>query len=342
MNKKEILKNLLKDFDAYTLSNNLGLKYDELKEKKFTNYNEEVNYNGDIFTEEGLNLILNHPEFKNHILPIVFSLEGNSLTLKQDYFLTNKSLAYDSLFNLFEEEDSINKIFKICSNLMIDNREVLNKYRYKFVCFLSEIIKKSKSSKNIKEMFNDFKEMKKSDKIDFYPVLKAFLDKNILADTVYESIKSLNNSYLERTLVDYLEENRILFSFKLKNIEMFEIEEKIIFEKIIKFNTNYFMKLGITEDKVLLRLEKFSELICSKEKINYLVKNKEKKCSLILRSNSEKEVASIYRQIKQYPYLIQEFVQSFDDTKEYKERFLTYWNLNDKLSPKQSDVKFKI
>lgn len=107
MNKKEILKNLLKDFDAYTLSNNLGLKYDELKEKKFTNYNEEVNYNGDIFTEEGLNLILNHPEFKNHILPMVFSLEGNSLTLKQDYFLTNKSLAYDSLFNLFEEEDSI-------------------------------------------------------------------------------------------------------------------------------------------------------------------------------------------------------------------------------------------
>lgn len=338
MNKKEILKQIVEDFGAYALSSNLNLEYEDLKEKSFAN---NSNYR-DKITEKGLDIILDHPEFKNHILPLVFALENNNLMRAHEDFIINKTRAYDNLFILMGEEDSINKIFKLSSPLMSDTDQSWTNYRNQFVDFLSVVIDKSKSSQKIKEMFNDFNEIQKSDKTDFFPLVKSFLDKRVLADKVYESIESLNNAYLETRLVDYLHQNGIAFSFKLKSLEMFELEEKIVFEKIIKFNTNYFMKMGIEEDKVLMGLEKFSELICNKENIFYLNKKKDKTFTLVLRSTNEKTVNTLYNDIKQYSPLIKEFIQGFDGSEEYIKRFSTYWYLNTQLSPKSSSVKTKI
>lgn len=338
MNKQEVLKKIIQDFGMYSLANKLELDTDKLQEKDIN----IINNHREKLSQEGIETILTHPQLKNHILSEVFSLECKSLMQNHVYFLTNPNVAYEQLYCILNDEKSINKIFTLVSKIMNNTDASMIEYRDRVVKFLGVVVNKSKNQDNIVEMFSDFVHMEKTDQTDFFPLIKEFLNKNILADKIYESIQSLDNAYLETRLVDYLYEKRIAFSFKLKNIGMFETAESIVFEKSIKFNTNFFMKLGLKEDNVIESLETLADLLCNVDGINYLLKRKDKALNLILRSTNENKVNEIYQQIIKAPDMIKEFVQGFNDTEEYKKRFLTYWYLNDKLSTKKEGVKIKI
>lgn len=333
MTKIEELKSILEEFGVYSLIQNLNLDYNIYV--KTSDYRDKV-------TPEGLKLLNNNPEVKNHILPMVFALEANGLMQTNELFIANHIQAYDKLLVVLESEEYINQIFKISSALLSNKDENWEKYRNRFAKFLGVVIEKSKSLENIRTMLVDFTALKKSDKTDYFPVIKSFLDKGISADELFSSIQSLNNSYLETRMVEYLYSKDIPFSFKINALNMYESEEKTIIEKSLHFNTNYFMSLGITEDKVNKGLEKFADLICNEEEINYLIKRKEKKLSLITRSSNEEKINNLYKKIKDNSHLIQEFVQGFDGTLEYQKRFKTYWYLNQQFTQKESKSKIKI
>ena len=74
----------------------------------------------------------------------------------------------------------------------------------------------------------------------------------------------------------------------------------------------------------------------------YLVKKKDKKLSIILRSENENKINNVYKEIINNSHLIQEFVQGFDDSLEYQKRFKTYWYLNGQFTKKDSKAKAKI
>ena len=333
MNRKEELKNILDSFGVYGLIKSLKLDYDSLiKRQSFE----------DKITPHGLDVLNQNLEVKNHILPMVFPLEANGLMQSHELFIANGVKAYEKLLIVLEKEQEINQIFKISSNILSNKQESWEKYRNRFVKFLAVVVEKSQFNKNVEQMFIDFSETKKEDKTDYLPVIISFLNKGIPADKIFKSLNSLNNSYLETRMVDYLYSKNIPFSFEIKQLDMYDEEEKIVIEKSFHFNTNYFMKLGISEEKVIKSLEKFADLICNTEEINYLVKNKAKKLSITLRSENESKINKLYSEIKNNSHLIQEFVQGFDDSEEYQKRFKTYWYLNGQFTQKESKSKIKI
>lgn len=333
MNRKEELKNILDSFGVYSLIKSLKLDYDSLIKRQ--DYEDKI-------THHGLDVLSQNPEVKNHILSMVFPLDANGLMQSHELFIANGVKAYEKLLIVLEEEKEINKIFKISSNILTNKQEGWEKYRDRFVKFLAVVIEKSQSEKNVEQMFIDFSEAKKEDKTDYLPIIISFLNKGIPADKIFKSLISLNNSYLETRMIDYLYSKNIPFSFEIKQLDMYEEEEKIVIEKSFHFNTNYFMKLGISEEKVMKSLEKFADLICNTEEINYLVKNKSKKLSVILRSENAAKINKLYTDIKSNSHLIQEFVQGFDDSQEYEKRFKTYWYLNGQFTQKDNKSKPKI
>lgn len=336
MEKKEVLKKLIADLGIHTLAHNLNIDYNQLIQK------ENENYGNDKVTEEGLTILLNNKDLKTQILDWVFPLEANGIMLPQDYFLTKPDKAYENLLAITETETEINKIFSKASDLLSNEREDYLPYRTKFSKFLSFVVMQSKSETEIEKMFIDFSKIKKSDKTDLFSIIRAFMEKGISADRAYHSIRNLNNGYLETRIYDYVIQNKLFHTFELKKLEMYETIEKIIFEKSIQFNTNYFMSFGLNEEKVLVALDKFSDLICNVDNINYLVKKKEKVFNLILRSENEESINDLYKQIRQHSGLILEFAQGYDNSKEYEAKFMTYWYLNKQLSPKNKSTKTKI
>lgn len=334
MEKKEVLKNLITDLGIHTLAHHLNIDYNQLIQREY--------HGNDKVTEEGLGILLNNKDLKTQMLDWVFPLEANGIMLPQDYFLTNPAKAYESLLLITETEHEINKIFSKSAELLSNEREDYLPYRKKFIKFLNVVIMQSESKTEVEKMFVDFNQIKKSDKSDLFPIVTAFMAKGISADRIYQSIKDLNNSYLETRIYDYVIENNLSHTFELKSLDMYETTEKIIFEKSIKFNTNYFMSFGLDEEKVLVALEKFSDLICNVDNVIYLIKRKEKVFNLILRSENEETINDLYKQITQHSSLIVEFTQGYDNSKEYESKFMTYWYLNKQLSPKNKTTKAKI
>lgn len=333
MDKKQLLKTLINEFGIHTLTHTLNIDYKILVDRK--NYEDKVH-------DQGLDILLQNKDLKNKMLEWVFPFEANGLMTTQDYFITLPLKAYEQLLNITEDETYINKIFQFSSNLLCKTDEDYQDYINKYVKFLATVVKQSKKRNEVEKMFEDFKSIEKKDKTDLSPILLAFIDKKIPADRVYQSIESLNNSYLENKLVEYLYENKIKFSFQVKKIDMFVSEEKIIYEDNIKFNTNYFMKMGVSESQVNKALETFSDSICNIPDINYLIKKKDKTFHLVLRSEKQEVIYQLSEQIKEHSSLISEFVENFDNTQEYKTRFMTYWHLNKKFNSKEKVVKHKI
>lgn len=333
MEKKQVLKTLINEFGIHTLTHKLNIDYVPLVDRK--EYEDKVH-------DKGLDILLQNADLKTVIISWVFPFEANGIMLTQDYFITNPTKAYEQLLNITEDEKHINKIFQFSSNLLCKLDEDYEKYINKYIKFLVTVVKQSKIFNEVEKMFEDFNNIKKLDKADLSPILLAFIDKKIPADKVYNSIENLNNSYLTTKLVEYLQENQIPFNFKLKKTNMFDSEEKIIFEHKIKFNTNYFMKMGVPESQVNKALETFSDIICNIEDINYLIKNKNKTFNLILRSEKQEVINTLSQHIKEHSSLISEFVENFDNSQEYKNRFITYWHLNKQFNKKENTIRHKI
>lgn len=334
MDKKEVLKKLTNDFYIHTLCQSLDIDHNDLIERN--------SFDNDKIIEKGIELLLNNKSFKTKILDWIFPFDCNGIMLSQEYFLSKPDKAYEQIMALTETEEEINKIFSKSSQVLSNEVEDYLKYRTKFVDFLSLVILKSKSQKQVEKMFMDFTRIKKSDKTDLFPIISSFLDRGIAADKLYESIQELNNRYLETRLLNYVQRNNLFYTFELENVEMYETEEKIIFEKSIKFNTNYFMGLGLKEEKVLLSLEKFSDLICKIDNMNYLLKKKDKTFTIVMRSEKEETINKLYSEIKENSSLILEFVQGYDDSQEYLSKFMVYWHLNNQFKPKEKNSKLKI
>lgn len=291
MNKEEELLEILKDFGMYSLMQDLHMDYDTYVNRSFSG--------GEKITEEGLELISKSPELKKYLLPMVFPIKAKGVMQTQEFFIENPNKAYDKLLIILDEEDNINEIFKISYELLSNEDKFLERYRNKFTNFLSVVVERSQSLEKIKKMFTHFNDLDKSDKTDYFVLMKSFFNKGISPEEIFESIQPLNNAYLESRLIEYLKEKNVSFSFKPNNVEMYEVEEKIIIEKIIHFNTNYFMSLGYKEDDVNKKLECFADLICNEEKdIYYLIKKKDKKFSVVIKSTNEIKIDNLYQGIR--------------------------------------------
>lgn len=333
MDKKEVLKKMVSDFGIYTISRKLEIEYDCLVDKN--NHQDKVH-------DKGLDILLANSDLKKHLLDWVFAFEANGLMTTQHYFITNPTKAYDQLLLIAEDEKEINKIFQHSSKLLCKTEQSYQEYIENYVKFLGIVIKQSKNVEQVEKMFIDFTNIKKMDKVDLFPILSSFLDKKISADRIYNSIKGLNNAYLETKLVDYLYENNIKFSFELKRVDMYDSQEKLIYEHHINFNANYFMKLGVQENKVKESLEVLFDLMCQDCDLDYLIKKKDKTLKLILRSEKEDIVKTLSEDIKQHSALVVEFVQKYDDSEEYKTKFMIYWNLNKQFQNKGKNSRHKI
>ena len=248
-----------------------------------------------------------------------------------------------------EEEKEINKLFKMSSEIMSNKDDAIDYYRDMIASLLAEIVTQSKSQKNVIKMFEDFREMGKTDETDLFPIIKAFTDKGIDADKVYESIKDLNNAYLETRFVDYLKESKTPFGFNTEKLKMFETEEKIIFERKTRLNTNYFMSLGLHQSIVTDRLEKLTRTICSGDtNARYLFNNNDndKEFTIEIQSECEDTAIKLQQKIIFNSDLIEKFIMDLECKDEeareiYFKSFKTFWDIKTQLQdkPKPESIK---
>lgn len=328
--KFQALRDIIESFTPYNVSQAFKIEYNDLvlEKENYSSHYSEMDITK-ILKEEELIKLLNHKNLVDNIFNVIFPLnDPEEYNLPHKSYVVGFKKTYEKLIILFGKEESINSIFKYCSNITNGDTKHVKKYSDFFILFLKHVVYKSENKKNIESMFLDFKSLAKNDKINFYPLLEEFVKKGISADDVFQSIKDLNNGYLEGKLVSYLNENQIDFSFEIKKNEMFKIEENIIFEKKIILNLNYFMNLGFDQEQTTQKINKFADLILKTEDIFYLTKQKDKNLILTIKSVNEEKVNNVVQKIKFNSHLITEFIKADINIEGYNSKFKLYWDMS--------------
>lgn len=337
MNEERLkkIKNHIEEMGVYQFTHFLDIDVKEVANEN--NYNYKL-------TNLGLNYLVSHKNFDEALIKCSFPENINEGIMQcHEYFLIKSEKAYQDLVLMLNDEKNKNMIFDKINNVFDDKGEYFSKYKTLFINFLTELIKQEKDLKIIQKNFQKVKENITHDKNDYSALLKTFIKKGINADEIFALINPLNNSYLESKLYHFVIENGIKCEFKPNEVNMFETEDKIIYESSINFNKNFFMKQAIEEKIVESNLETLFDLILSDENVYYLVTNKDKSLKLTLRSQDENLVKNLKNKIVNSSDLILEFVKGYDNKEEYKVKFLNYFRLNEAFNlSHRSSNKMKI
>lgn len=337
MNEERLkkIKNHIEEMGVYQFTHFLDIDVKEVANEN--NYKYKL-------TNLGLNYLVNHENFDKALIYSSFPEDINEgIMQSHEYFLSNPTKTYQEIVLMLNDEKNKNMIFDKINNIFMNKGEHFSKYKKRFINFLSELVLQEKDFKVIQTNFQKVKENITHDKNDYSSLLEIFIKKGIDADEIFEIIKPLNNYYLENKIYHFVIENGIKCKFKPSEVNMFETEDKIIYETSINFNKNFFMKQAIEEKIVESNLETLFDLILSDENVYYLITNKDKSLKLTLRSTDENIVKNLKNKIINSSDLILEFTKGYDNKEEYKVKFLNYFRLNEafNLSHKSSN-KMKI
>lgn len=331
------IKKHIEEMGVYQFTHFLDIDIKEVANEDNYNYNYKL-------TNLGLNYLIAHPKFDEALIESSFPKEiHEGIMQSHNYFLTNSNKAYKELVLMLNNESNKNLIFDKIESVFNDKNDFYIEYKVKFIKFLNELILQENNFKIIEENFKKVIKEINHDKNDYSQLLETFIKKGISADKVFNQIIPLNNFYLENKLYEFTIENGIDCKFIPKEVNMLETEDKTIYETTIKFNKNYFMKSGINEKTVENNLNVFFDLILNEENLNYLVTTKDKELKLVLRSIDEKFIQSWKNKILKSSELILEFVKNYDQTEEYRTKFLNYFKLNEAFNLNhKSQNKMKI